>query len=131
MIRGRIVGTGRAVPPKVLTNDDLAKMVDTSDAWIVERTGIRERRWVDEGSPVGSSDLGVEAAKKIRDAYTAERYHQPADHWEADWPLTGIARDLQILYTLGNDLANSESWPNWGQDSEFRAARDGSADARK
>ncbi len=76
-------------------------------------------------------DGGVEAAKKIRDAYTAERYHQPADHWEADWPLTGIARDLQILYTLGNDLANSESWPNWGQDSEFRAARDGSADARK
>jgi hypothetical protein len=42
-----------------------------------------------------------------------------------------MARDLQILYTLGSDLANSKQWPNWAQDSEFRAARDASADERK
>jgi len=45
--QSRIAGTGRAVPPKVLTNDDLSRMVDTSDAWIVERTGIRERHILD------------------------------------------------------------------------------------
>ncbi len=99
-----------------------------SDHFPVAKRGVPA---ISFGSGNDLVDGGVEAAKKIRDAYTAERYHQPADHWEADWPLTGIARDLQILYTLGNDLANSESWPNWGQDSEFRAARDGSADARK
>ena len=55
VIRSRIVGTGRAVPPKVLTNDDLSKMVDTSDSWIVERTGIRERHILDPS--LAASDL--------------------------------------------------------------------------
>jgi 3-oxoacyl-[acyl-carrier-protein] synthase-3 len=44
MMRSRIAGTGRALPEKRLTNADLERMVETSDAWIVERTGIRERR---------------------------------------------------------------------------------------
>jgi Zn-dependent M28 family amino/carboxypeptidase len=73
---------------------------------------------------------GVAASKAVREAYTAERYHQPADHWDAGWPFTGIARDLEILYTLGSDLANSTHWPNWSRDSEFRAARDASAPER-
>jgi len=41
------------------------------------------------------------------------------------------ARDLQILYTLGDELANSRQWPNWSKDSEFRAARDASAAERQ
>jgi 3-oxoacyl-[acyl-carrier-protein] synthase III len=49
MIRPRITGTGSALPEKVLTNFDLEKMVDTSDEWIVARTGIRERRIAVEG----------------------------------------------------------------------------------
>jgi len=44
MIRARIVGTGMAVPDKVLTNADLERLVDTTDEWILARTGIRERR---------------------------------------------------------------------------------------
>ncbi len=47
--RTRFIGTGYYVPERVVTNDDLAAMMDTSDAWIVERTGIRQRRWVPEG----------------------------------------------------------------------------------
>jgi 3-oxoacyl-[acyl-carrier-protein] synthase-3 len=62
VIRGRITGTGRAVPPKVLTNEDLSKMVDTSDAWIVERTGIRERHILDPS--LAASDLATEAAQE-------------------------------------------------------------------
>ena len=50
------------VPPRVLTNADLEKMVDTSDEWIRQRTGVRERHIVDPG--VGASDLGAEAAKR-------------------------------------------------------------------
>jgi 3-oxoacyl-[acyl-carrier-protein] synthase III len=62
MMRSRIIGTGRAVPPKKLTNDDLAKMVDTSDSWIVERTGIRERHILDPS--LAASDLATEAGQK-------------------------------------------------------------------
>lgn len=60
-----IVGIGSYAPPKVLTNADLEKIVDTTDEWIVTRTGIRERHIVDEG--VTASDLAVEAARKALD----------------------------------------------------------------
>ncbi|MFC4525502.1 M28 family peptidase [Dyella halodurans] len=76
-------------------------------------------------------DGGVAAGKAAEDEYVANHYHQPSDEWQASWPFTGMARDLQILYTLGNDLANSDTWPNWSKDSEFRAARDETASQRK
>jgi len=65
MKKVKILSTGSYVPPKVLTNFDLEKMVDTSNEWIVTRTGIRERRIADEN--VATSDLAVEAAKKCLD----------------------------------------------------------------
>lgn len=49
MTRSRILGTGRCLPNRVVTNDDLAASMDTSDEWITARTGIRERRWVVPG----------------------------------------------------------------------------------
>lgn len=60
--RARIIGTGSYLPEKVLTNSDLEKMVETSDEWIVSRTGMKERRLAKEGEY--TSDMGVEAAKK-------------------------------------------------------------------
>jgi len=57
-----IAGTGSYVPDRVLSNRDLERMVDTSDEWIVARTGIRERRIADKGEP--TSALGAEAAKR-------------------------------------------------------------------
>ena len=57
----RILGTGRGVPPKVLTNDDLSRMMDTSDEWIYSRTGIRERHILDPS--LAASDLATEAAR--------------------------------------------------------------------
>lgn len=62
MIGTRIIGTGRGVPSRVLTNDDLSKMVETSDAWIRERTGIRQRHILEPG--LAASDLGSEAARE-------------------------------------------------------------------
>ncbi|MFD1297112.1 M28 family metallopeptidase [Lysobacter gummosus] len=82
------------------------------------------------GSGEDKIDGGQAAGKAEQEAYTRDRYHQPADQWESTWTFTGMARDLQVLYTLGNDLANSNRWPNWSQDSEFRAARDASAAER-
>ena len=60
MIRSRIIATGSYAPPRILTNLDLEKMVDTSDEWIVSRSGIRERRIVEKD--VSTSDLGTQAA---------------------------------------------------------------------
>ena len=60
MIRSRIIATGSYVPPRVLTNLDLEKMVDTSNEWIISRSGIRERRIAERD--VVTSDLGAQAA---------------------------------------------------------------------
>jgi 3-oxoacyl-[acyl-carrier-protein] synthase-3 len=60
--QSRIAGTGHYVPSRVLSNHDLERMVDTSDAWIMERTGIRERRVAAEGE--ASSDMAAEAARR-------------------------------------------------------------------
>src|SRR3984893_1196900 len=62
LARAKITALGTYVPPRLLTNDDLEKMVETSNDWIVDRTGIRERHIVDTG--VATSDLATEAAKK-------------------------------------------------------------------
>jgi 3-oxoacyl-[acyl-carrier-protein] synthase-3 len=62
MNKSKIAGIGFYVPEKVVKNTDLEKLMDTSNEWIIERTGIHERRWVDEG--VGTSTLSVEASKK-------------------------------------------------------------------
>ena len=61
-IRAKISALGTYVPPRLLTNADLEKMVDTNNEWIMTRVGIRERHVVDKG--VATSDLAVEAAKK-------------------------------------------------------------------
>src|SRR5580658_8121794 len=61
-IRAKISALGTYVPPRLLTNADLEKMVDTNNEWILARVGIRERHLVEKG--VATSDLAVEAAKK-------------------------------------------------------------------
>jgi 3-oxoacyl-[acyl-carrier-protein] synthase-3 len=63
-ITAKITGVAGYVPPRVLTNADLEKMVDTTDQWIMERVGIRERHIADKG--VAASDLAVQAVKKLR-----------------------------------------------------------------
>ncbi|MFL6585767.1 MAG: beta-ketoacyl-ACP synthase III [Luteimonas sp.] len=65
-IYSRIAGTGSYLPEKVLTNDDLAKFVDTSDEWIASRTGIRERHIAAEGET--TSDLAFHAATRAMEA---------------------------------------------------------------
>ncbi len=62
-IRAKITGVACFVPPRVVTNDDLAKFVDTNDEWIRTRTGIRERHYADAG--VATSHMATEAAKLL------------------------------------------------------------------
>ena len=61
LVRSRIVGTGMRVPDRVVTNADMTQWMDTSDEWIEQRTGIRERRWVEDGEK--PSDLAREATQ--------------------------------------------------------------------
>ncbi|PHS60527.1 MAG: 3-oxoacyl-ACP synthase [Flavobacterium sp.] len=63
MYTSRITGLGHFVPENIVTNDDLSKLMDTDDAWIQERTGIKERRWIEKGSGETSSSMGVKAAR--------------------------------------------------------------------
>ena len=72
-IRAKISALATYVPPRLLTNADLEKMVDTSNDWIMARVGIRERHIVEKG--VATSDLAVEAAKKV----LAQRGLAPTD----------------------------------------------------
>jgi 3-oxoacyl-[acyl-carrier-protein] synthase-3 len=61
VIRARVIGCGSFLPDNIVTNDDLAKKIDTSDEWIRERTGIRQRHIAREGEK--TSDLAVGAAR--------------------------------------------------------------------
>ncbi|HKW17122.1 MAG TPA: beta-ketoacyl-ACP synthase III [Terriglobales bacterium] len=72
-MRAKITALGTYVPPKVMTNRDFEKIVETSDEWILTRTGIRERHIVEKG--MATSDLAVEAAKSV----LAERAIEPDD----------------------------------------------------
>lgn len=67
MTRAAIIGTGYWVPDQIITNDDLAGLMDTSNEWIIERTGIRERRWLrirDDGyTEITGAEMGARAAR--------------------------------------------------------------------
>jgi 3-oxoacyl-[acyl-carrier-protein] synthase-3 len=67
MIRSKIIGTGAYVPDRVITNTDIESMVDTSDQWIRERTGIKERRIAHESIPVSHLAFGA-AERALKDA---------------------------------------------------------------
>ena len=83
-----IRGTGRYLPPRVVTNDDMTRWMDTSDEWIRQRTGIEQRHWVPAEGGVGSSDLGLAASQIALE--------------EAGWKPEDI--DLIIFATLSPDI---------------------------
>jgi len=89
-IRAVVQSTGHAVPPKVLTNADLEKLVDTSDEWIVQRTGIRERHICSEGE--GCSSLTLQAAQEAM-----KNANMPAEELE-----------LVVVATVSGDY----NWPS-------------------
>lgn len=63
MYNSKIIGLGHFVPENIITNDDLSKIIDTSDEWIQERTGIQERRHIIKGSGETTTTMGVKASK--------------------------------------------------------------------
>jgi 3-oxoacyl-[acyl-carrier-protein] synthase-3 len=103
--RAKITALGTYVPPRILTNQDLEKMVDTTNEWIMERTGIRERHLVDKG--VAASDLAVEAVKNLQKSY-------PFDLQEIDLVVVGtVTPDMMYPSTaclVQNKLGIQKTW---------------------
>ncbi|MFC0686548.1 M28 family metallopeptidase [Novosphingobium clariflavum] len=74
---------------------------------------------------------GEARGKELSDAYTRDKYHQPADEYDPNWDTSGWVSDLTLLYNTGVRLAGSHVWPNWSQDSEFHAVREATGAQRK
>ena len=82
----------------------------------------------------GGNDLfngGVPAGEAAAKDYVLNHYHQPSDEWSPSWDWRGAAIDLGLYYEVGRQLADSDIWPTWRADSEFKARRDETASERK
>lgn len=67
---------------------------------------------------------GVTRGQALAADYTEKRYHKPQDEYDPNWDWSGAVRDLELNYAIGRELADSNAWPNWYPNSEFRAVRD-------
>ena len=112
MTRAKIVGIGAYAPKRILTNHDLEKMVATSDEWIVQRTGIRERHIVDESE--AASDLGLRAAQQALDRAGVE----PG---EVDLIVVGTTTGDMAFPTTGNILQHQLGCRNAGSMDVYAA----------
>ena len=74
---------------------------------------------------------GKAAGKAWGEAYTRDKYHQPADEYDGTWNPEGMIADGTLLYDLGWKLANSRAWPEWKPAAEFKAERDKTKAERK
>ncbi len=108
----KIVGLGAYAPKRVLTNKDLEKMVDTSDEWIVQRTGIRERHMVEEGE--AASDLAVRAAQQA-----LERAGVGAE--EVDFIVLGTTSGDMLFPTTSNFVQHRLGCRNVGSAEVYTA----------
>ena len=71
-------------------------------------------------------EKGKEYGKELQDQYTAAYYHKPSDEYDSSrWNLDGAVDDVQLLYNIGQNLANSNQWPSWKPGSEFKSIREG------
>ncbi|URD61272.1 M28 family metallopeptidase [Sphingomonas sp. KRR8] len=95
-----------------------------SDHFSMAKVGVPAVSYESGGDLVNG---GVARAEAIGKEYITNRYHQPADEVQPDWDYSGMVEDATLLHAVGLRLANSDVWPNWSQDSEFRATRDQSA----
>jgi Zn-dependent M28 family amino/carboxypeptidase len=98
-----------------------------SDHFTVAKTGVPALSFTPGQDLVNG---GVPRAAAWSKNYITTMYHQPADQFSPNWDFSGMADDAQLLFAVGQRLANSRDWPNWSPESEFRAARDRSAGER-
>ena len=92
-----------------------------SDHFSLAKVGVPA---LDPDGGTNSVEHGEAWTRQQRDAYTAQRYHKPADEYDPSWDLGGALEDLRLFFRVGYRLANEDTFPNWRPGSEFKAARD-------
>lgn len=92
-----------------------------SDHFNFAKVGIPSM-YIENGSV--SVEHGEEWGEAQKKEYNDKRYHAPTDEYSADWDLSGIVEDMQILFNVGVKLSNESTFPGWKEGSEFKAIRD-------
>jgi Zn-dependent M28 family amino/carboxypeptidase len=129
-----VVGLGKS------SLDDLVKAVAAEQGRVVTPDAEPEKgfyyrsdhfNFAKQGVPALHTDGGVDFLGKpagwgleMRDKWTTEDYHKPSDQIKPYWDLAGAVQDLQILFEVGNRVANAPAYPTWKPGSEFKAKRD-------
>ena len=104
----------------------------TSSAPTISRSPSAACRRSRFGSGNDLVEGGVARGKALGDDYTAKRYHQPADEWTPSGTSPAWPQDAQLLYAVGQRLANSRDWPNWSAGQRIpRGARQDRCRARR
>ena len=67
----------------------------------------------------------------LHEEFTAKHYHAPSDEYDPKWDWRGAVQDVQLLYTIGRQVADAKDWPVWYPTAEFKAVRDASGAMRK
>jgi Zn-dependent M28 family amino/carboxypeptidase len=84
-----------------------------------------------KGVPALFGAAGFTGHNEASRDYVANRYHKPSDEWTPEWVMDAAATDVDLLYAVGRDLADSGDWPEWNPGAEFEAARQASAARRQ
>jgi Zn-dependent M28 family amino/carboxypeptidase len=84
-----------------------------------------------KGVPALFGAAGFTGHNEASRDYVANRYHKPSDEWTPEWVMDAAAVDVDLLYAVGRDLADSSDWPEWNPGAEFEAARQASAARRQ
>ena len=100
--------------------DTMHAMTDAAQkiAAAIQRTDLKMEGFVIQ------LNTGKAAGQAKRTAYTADKYHQPADEFDPTWDPKGFEADGTLLFDLGRKLANSRVWPEWKEGAEFKAERE-------
>jgi len=125
LLGGYVVQQGRALATNV---DNSGGVYFRSDHFPLAKRGVP----MGYAAGVGEfRDEPVADRQRLRQEYTARRYHQADDEWLPEMDFRGAAEDLEVIFRAGQDLANSRHWPTWKPGSEFGPARERSASARR
>jgi Zn-dependent M28 family amino/carboxypeptidase len=112
---------GRVVTPEALPERGLFYR---ADHFPLAQKGVPVLLLMALSGPADLVEGGREAGNRWLTDYM-KCYHQTCDGWNARWDLRGAAQDVELIYAIGMDLANSRRWPQWSRDSEFAAVRVG------
>jgi len=119
---------GRTLTPESLPENGL---FFRADHFSMARVGVPVLLLMGIAGGADLVDGGRDAGDQWVQDYIGHCYHQTCDAWDSDWVLSGAVQDIELFLTITQDLGNSERWPQWMPESEFKAIRDKSEHVRR